>query len=169
MQKADSLRDRWLSHGTPFILALLILLADQVAKILVRENLAEGESVPQEGFFRITHLTNNGIIFGLDAPQVVSLALPLVVVTVAIFLYFRYGPFDGWLINWAVALFLGGSLGNLLDRIIFGHVTDFVDVRIWNSFHWPAFNLADVAILLGAVLFIAFFFRLRSRRATEHG
>jgi signal peptidase II len=147
---------------------LLVLLADQVAKILIRENLAEGESFPQEGFFRITHLTNNGIIFGLGAPQVLSLILPLVVILAAIFLYFRYGPFDGWLITWAVALFIGGSLGNLLDRIIFGHVTDFVDVRLWNAYHWPAFNLADIAIVLGAILFIVFVFRLRSRRAVEH-
>lgn len=168
MQKANSPRDRWLSYGTPLFLALLVVLVDQISKILVRENLAEGESVPQEGFFRITHLTNNGIIFGLDAPQVLSLILPLTVVLVAIVLYFRYGPFDGLLVNWAVAFFIGGSLGNLLDRIIFGHVTDFVDVRLWNDFHWPAFNLADAAILLGAVLFIVFVFRLRSGRAIEH-
>lgn len=169
MQKANSPRDRWLSYGTPLLLALLVLLVDQVAKLLVRENLAEGESFPQEGFVRITHLTNNGIIFGLDAPQFLSLILPLVVVVAAIVLYFRYGPFGSWLVNWAVALFLGGSLGNLFDRIVFGHVTDFVDVRLWNDYHWPAFNLADAAILLGAVLFIIFVFRLRSRRATERG
>jgi signal peptidase II len=148
--------------------ASLVLLVDQVTKVVVRGNLAEGESVPEEGFLRITHLTNSGIIFGLDAPLAVSLVLPVLVLAVALFLYFRYGPFDGWLMNVAVALFVGGSLGNLLDRLILGHVTDFFDVRLWGGYHWPAFNVADVGILLGAILFIVFVFKLRSGRAAEH-
>jgi signal peptidase II len=63
---------------------------------------------------------------------------------------------------------VGGSLGNLLDRLILGHVTDFFDVRLWGGYHWPAFNVADVGILLGAILFIVFVFKLRSGRAAEH-
>lgn len=168
MRKADSLRGRWISYAAPLIPASLVLLVDQVTKVVVRGNLAEGESVPEEGFLRITHLTNSGIIFGLDAPLAVSLVLPVLVLAVALFLYFRYGPFDGWLMNVAVALFVGGSLGNLLDRLILGHVTDFFDVRLWGGYHWPAFNVADVGILLGAILFIVFVFKLRSGRAAEH-
>jgi signal peptidase II len=168
LQKARSLRGRWVAYCAPLIPASLVLLVDQVTKVVVRGNLAEGESVPQEGFLRITHLTNSGIIFGLDAPLAVSLVLPLLVLGMALFLYFRYGPFDGWLVNAAVALFVGGSLGNLLDRLILGHVTDFFDVRLWGGYHWPAFNVADVGILLGAILFIVFVFKLRSGRATGH-
>lgn len=168
MQKANPLRGRWFSYGVPLIPASLVLLTDQVAKVVVRANLAEGESVPQEGFFRITHLSNSGIIFGLDAPLVVSLVLPLLVLGAALFLYFRFGPFDGWLVNAAAALFVGGSLGNLVDRLMFGQVTDFFDVRLWSGYHWPAFNVADAGILLGAVLFIVFIFRLRSRGAAGH-
>lgn len=168
MQKARSLRGRWVSYCAPLLPASLVLLADQVTKVVVRGSLAEGESVPQEGSLRITHLTNSGIIFGLDAPLAVSLVLPLLVLGVALFLYFRYGPFDGWLVNGAVALFVGGSVGNLLDRLIFGHVTDFIDVRLWGGYHWPAFNVADVGILLGAILFIVFVFKLRSGSATGH-
>ncbi len=168
MQKANPLRGRWISYAAPSVPASLVLLADQVTKVVVRANLTEGESVPQDGFIRITHLTNSGIIFGLDAPLAVSLVLPLLVLAAALFLYLRYGPFDGWLVNAAVALFMGGSLGNLLDRLIFGHVTDFFDVRLWTGYHWPAFNVADVGILLGAILFIVFVFRLRSSGAAGH-
>lgn len=168
MQKANPLRGRWISYGAPLIPVSLVLLADQVTKVVVRGNLAEGESVPQEGSLRITHLTNSGIIFGLDAPLAVSLVLPLLVLGVALFLYFRYGPFDGWLVNGAVALFVGGAVGNLLDRLMLGHVTDFFDVRLWGGYHWPAFNVADASILLGAILFIVFVFKLRSGSATGH-
>ncbi len=95
-----------------------------------------------------------------------SLVLPILVLAVALFLYFRHGPFEGWLVNMAVALFVGGSLGNLLDRLIFGHVTDFIDIRLWSDYHYPAFNVADAGIFVGAILFIVYVLRLRSRRTT---
>ncbi len=166
MREARSHRGRWISYCAPLIPASLVLVTDQVAKVVVRANLAEGESFPQEGCIRITHLTNSGIIFGIDAPLAVSLVLPILVLAVALFLYFRHGPFEGWLVNMAVALFVGGSLGNLLDRLIFGHVTDFIDIRLWSDYHYPAFNVADAGIFVGAILFIVYVLRLRSRRTT---
>jgi signal peptidase II len=168
VEKANSLRDNWLSYRVPFVIVLLVLTADQVTKLLVRENLAVGESIPQEGAIRLTHVTNSGIIFGIDVPTVVSLIVPLLVVIVALSLYSRYGPFDSWPMNVAVALFIGGSLGNLIDRLVSGHVTDFVDLRLWGGYHWPAFNLADAAILAGTLLFITLVLRLQLKRATKH-
>ena len=113
-------------------------------------------------------MTNPGIIFGIGMPAAVSLILPLIVVGVALFLYYRYGLFNNSLINVAMGFFLGGSLGNLVDRLFFGHVTDFVDIH-WGRFQWPTFNLADMAILLGTLLFIVFIFRLRLRKTPKHG
>ena len=169
MQEAKSLRDRRLSYGIPFVAALLVLTADQVTKVLVRETLAVGESIPQEGAIRITHVTNSGIIFGIDAPKAVSLILPVLVIVVALYLYFRYGPFDSWLGNMATALFVGGSVGNLIDRAAFGEVTDFIDIGLWSDYHWPAFNVADASILAGTFIFLIFVFKLRSKETTKHG
>lgn len=103
-------------------------------------------------------------------PAAVSLILPLVVVGAALFLYFYYrcSLFNNGLINVAMGFFLGGSLGNLVDRLFFGRVTDFVDIQ-WGRFQWPTFNLADMAILLGTLLFIVFIFRLRLRKTPKHG
>jgi signal peptidase II len=153
---------------SPFIIAFSVLTADQLSKLWVRENLALGESIPREGILRLTHVTNSGIIFGIGMPAAVSLILPLVVVGVALFLYYRYSLFNNSLINAAMGFFFGGSLGNLVDRLFFGHVTDFVDIH-WGRFQWPTFNLADMAILLGTLLFIVFIFRLRLRKTPKHG
>jgi signal peptidase II len=169
VQEANSLRDRWLSYGIPFVVALLVLAADQVTKILVRGTLAVGESMPREGVIRITHVTNSGIIFGIDAPKAVSVILPALVIVVALLLYFRYGPFSSWLVNFATALFVGGSLGNLIDRAAFGEVTDFVDIGLWSDYHWPAFNVADASILVGTLLFLIFVFKLRPKKAIKQG
>ena len=168
MQKASSLRDNWVSYRVPFVVVVVVLMADQLTKLLVRENLAVGESIPQEGAIRLTHVTNSGIIFGIDVPPVVSLIVPLLVVIGAVWLYSRYGPFDGWPMNLAVALFIGGSLGNLVDRLASGHVTDFVDVRLWSGYHWPAYNLADGAIVVGALMFITLALRMQLKRASKY-
>lgn len=144
------------------------MAADQLSKLWVRENLALGESVPREGIFRLTYVANRGIIFGIGMPATVSLILPLVVVVVALFLYYRYSLFNNSLMNVAMGFFVGGSLGNLVDRLFFGHVTDFVDIH-WGRFQWPTFNLADMAILLGTLLFIVFIFGFRLRKTPKHG
>jgi signal peptidase II len=63
-----------------------------------------------------------------------------------------------------LGLVFGGAVGNLIDRIRFGYVTDFVDVRLWRDFHWPAFNVADSAITVGSIMLAVFiFFTLRKR------
>jgi signal peptidase II len=137
------------------------LAADQLSKLWVRENLFLGESVPQEGVLRLTHVTNEGIIFGLSAHPALSLILPILVVAAVLFLYYRYPMFHSGLIKIALGLVIGGSLGNLVDRIRFGYVTDFIDLHLWGDFHWPAFNLADLAIVIGIILFVYFWLHLK--------
>lgn len=146
---------RW----APLVVASLVLLTDQLTKIWVRRSLIVGESFPQQGVIRFTHVQNDGIIFGLDAPQAVTLVFPILLVVVALLFSARYSQDDGWPVHVAVGLFVGGSLGNLIDRLAFGHVTDFVDVRLWGDFHWPAFNVADAAIVVGVILLSAFMIR----------
>lgn len=156
MEKASCLPGKWRLHVAPLLVAFVVLVIDQLSKVWVRHALLVGESAPREGIFRFTHVQNDGIIFGLDVPHVVTLVFPIMLVIAALLLSARYAQSDGWMIHGAVGLFVGGSLGNLIDRLAFGHVTDFIDIRLWGSFHWPAFNVADASIVVGVILLAAF-------------
>jgi len=161
MLRVNSLQGSWQSQKALLLVALLVLVADQLSKLWVRETLLLGESLPQEGILRLTHVNNMGIIFGLPVHQTFPLILTIGVVLIALFLYYRYAPFHSRLIKIALGLFIGGSLGNLVDRLRFGYVTDFIDLRLWGNFHWPAFNLADFAMVMGAILFAYLLLRLK--------
>jgi signal peptidase II len=129
-------------------LAFLIFGADQISKYLVLEHLGLGElwnPVPGlERFVSITHVINTGAAFGLFPNQGSLFAIVAVIVVVAILAYYRYLPTNNWLVRLSLALQLGGALGNLADRVQYGHVIDFIDFKIW-----PVFNLADVSIVTG--------------------
>ncbi len=135
-----------------FVIAALVLAADQLTKFLIRANLSPGESIPEEGIVRLIHVTNTGGVFGLFASQTFLLVFTAVLGVVAILFYYRYLPFDSSLFRSGLGLQLGGAIGNLIDRLLYGHVTDFVYVRVWHDFHWPAFNIADSAIVVGVTM-----------------
>ena len=130
--------------------ALAALAADQVTKYLVRENMALGESWPAEGFFRLTHSTNTGSAFGLFQDQTIILTIASIF-AIGFIIYFYRSHSDGsWITKVTVGLLLGGAVGNLIDRLAWGRVTDFIDVG-----PWPIFNLADSSITVGITLLIA--------------
>ena len=130
--------------------AAVALVADQVTKFLVRENMAIGESWPSEGFFRLTHGTNTGSAFGLFQDQTVILTIASVFAIGFIIYFYRSHSDRSWITRFTVGLLLGGAVGNLIDRLIAGKVTDFIDVG-----PWPIFNLADSSITVGITLLIA--------------
>jgi len=146
-----------------FLPALGILLADQLSKLWVRNALELGESVPREGFIRLTYLTNAGGAFGLLINPRFLLVLTAAVGILIVLIYLRYLP-SGRALQVGLGLVLGGALGNLIDRLRFGAVTDFIDVRLFGDFHWPAFNLADSAITVG-VFILAYFLVLGAVKA----
>ena len=130
--------------------ALVALIADQVSKYLIRENMAIGESWPREGFFRLTHGTNTGSAFGLFQDQTTILTIASLF-AIGFIIYFYHSHSDrAWLTRLTVGLLLGGAVGNLIDRVFAGRVTDFIDVG-----PWPIFNLADSSITVGITLLIA--------------
>ena len=132
-------------------LAAVVLALDQATKWWMLQRLTLGESLPLlPGIFHLTLVRNPGIAFGLFAGQggmVLGLALLLVAVLVVTV---KSKP-SAWPlpVSWAMRLILGGALGNLLDRLRFGAVVDFLDFRVW-----PVFNLADSAITIGAALIL---------------
>lgn len=147
---------------TALTAAGLIVVTDQWTKLLVRQKLALSDSVTViPGFFNLVHAENPGAAFSMlaGASQTVRSVL-LVGVASAIILLLGAGLFGKFQIvtspvsRWAVSLVLGGAVGNLIDRVRVGTVTDFLEFYLGN-YYWPSFNVADSAIFCGAVLLFA--------------
>jgi signal peptidase II len=136
-----------------------VLGLDQASKIAVRSSLDIGAAVPViPGVFNLVHVTNHGAAFGLlnnaDMTwQTYLFAAASVVAVIALLFLVAQARDDETAFLWGASMVLGGALGNLVDRLSLGHVTDFLDVY-FKSYHWPAFNLADAGICLGAGLLL---------------
>jgi signal peptidase II len=151
-----------------FSTAFAVLAADQSTKEWVRHSLQLGEAIPEHGPLRLIYSSNSGIIFGLGAPTAFSIIMPIVLVCVALAVYYWYGPIANRLTNVCVGLFVGGTMGNLVDRLRFRAVTDFVDVRLWGDVHWFTFNLADVGIISAILLFAVVISGMRLTRGVKN-
>jgi signal peptidase II len=150
----------------------LVVILDQVTKALVRATVPLGDSrtiIP--GFLDLAHVQNTGAAFGM-LNNVDFAYKPIVMVAIAaiaLLAIAAYGTqlgFNDRLARLGLSLILGGAFGNLLDRAIAGHVVDFVDVY-WGDLHFWAFNVADAAISVGAVLVILDTFGLGRRHASH--
>jgi signal peptidase II len=163
-------QDSWWRGGLFLIIAALVIALDQITKLWVRSQLGLYESVPVIGCLSLTHVRNTGSAFGLFANQAFLLTLVAIVGLVTIMLFYRYLSRSSILGISALGLVFGGAVGNLIDRLRFGYVTDFVDVRLWRDFHWPAFNVADSAITVGSIMLAIFiFFTIRKRDGSSSG
>ncbi|MGH8007967.1 MAG: signal peptidase II [Candidatus Binatia bacterium] len=133
-----------------------IIVLDQVTKIIVVDTLHLHQSVPViESFFHLVHVRNTGAAFSLFADMPAWFRQPFFfiatgVAVVALLLFLRHTEGVSPLFVVAVAAILGGALGNLIDRIRYGEVIDFVLLH-WRGYHWPAFNVADACITLGVI------------------
>jgi signal peptidase II len=160
MPTAPSARWLWL--------ALAILAADRATKYTVESLTAEGfRRMLVPGFAALVHSRNSGMAFGLFGGDAQWLPAVLLVVSGSVVLLLAWLLFAGRagspLAGAGLALLAGGAAGNLLDRLLHGAVTDFIELHA-GSFYWPAFNLADSAITIGAALLLIELFRGDSRR-----
>jgi len=141
----------WLS------LSLIILILDQITKTWVSTHLSLNQPVNILPHFDLRLLHNTGAAWGFLADQggwqrwFLSL-LAIIVSIVIMVLLTRLDSKQRWLAC-TLALILGGALGNVMDRIIFGYVVDFIDIS-YQGWHWPAFNIADIGISIGAVMLL---------------
>jgi signal peptidase II len=142
---ADGLQ--WLSLA---LVAFAALLADQITKHVVASQLAVGEEVDVVGPFSIHHVHNSGIAFGLFAGATSMVIVLTAVAVVWMLVFFARAGARHPVLPVALGLLIGGSVSNLADRVRLGHVTDFLDLRFW-----PAFNLADMCIVVGVVLLVS--------------
>jgi signal peptidase II len=143
-----------------YSVAFIILLVDYLTKWIVRVRLDPIQSVEIiPGYLRLSYWQNSGVAFGLfDAVASVwkpyILAALAVVAVVAIVAYGEHMPPERKLLRASLAVIIGGILGNLADRIVRGYVIDFIDFHIYDTFHWPTFNVADSAITIGIALLL---------------
>ncbi|HEY5899162.1 MAG TPA: signal peptidase II [Burkholderiales bacterium] len=139
-----------------FVLAAAVVLADQVTKAIVLGRFALGERLEVTSFFNMVLVYNKGAAFSFlsDAPGwQTPLLIAFAVVAIGIVGTLLVRSPGRRLLCAGLALILGGALGNLIDRLRFGQVVDFLDFHA-AGWHWPAFNVADSAITVGAVLLI---------------
>ena len=138
--------------------ATLVVIIDQVSKYIIVAHIGLYESITViPGFFNIVHVQNPGAAFGLfsqQAPMIRNIVLiGASVIAMGVILYLFYQtPATYPLLSAGFALILGGAAGNMIDRLRWGKVVDFLDLY-FGSFHWPAFNVADSAISVGMVVF----------------
>lgn len=137
-------------------LSLVVLALDQLTKYAVLANFAPGETRPILPFFSLILTFNTGAAFSFLADaggwqRPVFIALALAASMWIVFLLKKY--WQNKLFSFALSLILGGALGNVIDRIVAGKVTDFLWLY-YEGFSWPAFNIADTAITIGAVLLV---------------
>ncbi|SFC27711.1 signal peptidase II [Massilia yuzhufengensis] len=140
-----------------FGIALLVILFDQVTKLTVERSFFYGETRPITGFFNLIKVYNPGAAFSFlgDAGGWQRYFFTgIAIVAVGFILYLMKKHASQRLFCFALALIMGGAIGNVIDRLAYGHVIDFLDFYWKGVGHFPAFNIADIGISVGAVLFI---------------
>ena len=152
MQNLHLPRDRWRDVIFGSVVVLVIVI-DQLTKALIRANLAVGQVWFDAGFLQIIHVHNTGAAFGIFKDHsltfIITAAIGVVVILILVFLLrSRWRFLESMWVRVGMALVMGGIIGNnLIDRIRMGHVTDFIDFKVW-----PAWNVADASITVGVII-----------------
>ena len=142
----------------PYIVVAAATLAlDRWTKTLIQKHFDLNESISViDGFFNITYVRNTGVAFGIFDPlslpaKSVLLSVFTAFAAVVVITYSVRSSLRNRLLQFALALVLGGALGNLYDRLAYGYVVDFLEFYV-RTYHWPSFNIADSAISIGVIL-----------------
>ena len=157
--------------ATPIALAVIVL--DQITKSWIQQNMVLYTTRPViPDFFNIVYVLNRGAAFGFlnrsdIAWQTYFFFAATAMAVLIIFHLLRMARDDDKLLICGLGCILGGAVGNLIDRIKTGEVVDFLDFY-WKNHHWPAFNVADIAIFLGSLALLTAFYRLRRPSADKH-
>lgn len=140
-----------------FLLGIIfaIIAFDQWSKWLIKSSFRLYQSQPViEDFFHLTYVTNEGMAFGLTLPGGKHVLLILTILLTGFIAGYLWNERNGHpFMKYGLALILSGAIGNLIDRVIYGKVVDFVDIMI-GDFHWYIFNVADTSVTLGMCLFV---------------
>ncbi len=133
------------------LIVLAIIALDQVTKYLIVNALSQYDSIEIFPFLHIVNVRNTGAAFGsfksLGSSFFIIVAVAAIIFVVSLLIKRTYNTFG-------LCLILGGAVGNLIDRVLYGQVVDFIDFFI-GSYHWPAFNVADSALTVGIIIILA--------------
>lgn len=135
------------------ILSLIFLIVDQISKILVVKFLDLNSVTVIKNFFYLTYTNNTGAAFSILTDKRIFLVLVGIIILILLIYYLKKHQIKNTINKIAFALVIGGSIGNLIDRIIRGSVVDFIDIKIF-SYNFPIFNLADTFITIGVLLLL---------------
>jgi len=139
---------------TTIIISIILLCIDQISKLLVVNLLTKTDSITIiKNFFYLTYINNDGAAFSILVGKRIFLILIAVLVTVMLIRYIKKNNIQNKLELVSISLIIGGSLGNLMDRVVRGYVIDFLDFKIFN-YNFPIFNLADTFIVIGVFLLL---------------
>lgn len=147
----------WQSAWPWLVVAALVIVLDQATKLAIEEAFEYGDVRPLTPFFNLVLTYNKGAAFSFLATaggwqHVFLTAIGIGASVFIVWLLARHGAAQR-LFSLALALILGGAIGNVIDRLAYGHVIDFLDFH-WSGWHFPAFNVADSAIVSGAALLV---------------
>jgi signal peptidase II len=143
-----------------FLIAAAVITLDQMTKVIIRATLSRGEAWPdRDWLLNIVNVSNSGAAFGILQGQTGFLVVTSLIGVAAIVLYYMYPPLEHGLLRVALGLQLGGAASNLVDRVRFGEVTDFI-----NFDFFPAFNVADASISIGVITILWFFLVVEGER-----
>lgn len=134
----------------------IILILDHLTKWLIRDVVLDGAHyIEITGFFNLVEVWNRGVSFGLFASSSpwTPVLLSALAIGISIVLLVWLRKAETLLLSIALGIVIGGAVGNVIDRILWGHVFDFLDFHI-AGYHWPAFNVADSAITIGVALIL---------------
>lgn len=131
---------------------LLVIVFDQLSKLWITVHLLPGETLWESGILRIIHIQNTGAAFGIFKDHTLAL-ITVDFIGIFVILFFVIGLRNRWLlvrhmlVQTSIGLILGGTIGNLIDRLRMGRVTDFIDFKVW-----PVFNLSDASVIVGVII-----------------
>ncbi|MBI2873451.1 MAG: signal peptidase II [Firmicutes bacterium] len=141
-----------------------IVVFDQITKFLITRSMDLGQSIPLLPFIRLTYALNKGGAFGLFPGIGPVLAAVTALIIGYLLIHLHRSPIKERVLKLGVTFLIGGALGNLIDRLRFGKVVDFVDLTFW-----PVFNMADVAVVVGTILLAWHFWRQAAAPQAEAG
>lgn len=150
-----------------FLISIIVVVLDQVTKLAVRYSFEYG--VPHNiigDWVRLTYIENPGMAFGIQVGGQPFFTVFAVIATVIIFVYILKARDEKMSVRSALGMILGGAIGNLIDRFLYGKVVDFVDIG-FGTIRWPIFNVADSAVTVGMLILIVFVVYDKSSKQTD--
>ncbi len=139
-----------------FILSIIVVIADQLSKYFAIGRLKGSIShVVIPGFLKFTYVENYGAAFGIlkDKKMFFIIITLIIIMFISIFLIRYYNKINIFM-KIGLALLLGGAIGNFIDRVRFAYVVDFINIRLFNSYDFPVFNIADISIACGTIIIL---------------